>query len=90
MLEDIRTELTRLAATEIKVALDGTFEPQTGLLLRIERGMAYWHVLPEALLTLLKELPDGVGSDHVHRAIEKRGVGVWHGPSPQDARDTPL
>lgn len=90
MLDDIRAELARLAADDVVVALDDEFDPDVGTLLRIERDDAYWHLLPENFLALLKELPDGAGSAAVHRVIEKKGVGVWHGPAPEDSRDRPF
>lgn len=89
MLNKIRAELDRVAATEIQVALVEDFEPKVGTMLRVELDMAYWHLLPEHFLELLRDLPDGSGAEHVHRAIEKRGVAVWHGPSPKGSRNDP-
>ena len=88
MLDAIRVELSRIAAREVRVSLDEEFESKVGTTLRVERDMAYWHLLPEHFLELLKELPDGAGAESVHRAIEKHAVGVWHGPSPTGSRDT--
>mgnify|MGYP006969550551 CR=1 FL=1 len=88
MLEDIRSELARLEAAEIDVALDDEFVPEVGTVVRISHDPAYWHMLPERFLQLLEKLPDGAGAEEVHRAIEEQGVGVWHGPSPEIPRDT--
>lgn len=88
MLQEIQMQLTRLSADAIQIALDDDFEPETGTLLRVELDDAYWHLLPEDFLELLKELPDGAGADRVHRAIETGAMHVWHGPSPKDSRDT--
>ena len=88
MLDEIKAELVRVSATDIKVALDEEFEPAAGTLLRVDRAAAYWHLLPEHFLLLLKELPNAAGSEEVHRAIEKRATAVWHGPSPPASRDS--
>jgi hypothetical protein len=90
MLNDIQAELDRIAALEIEVAYDDEFEPEVGTLLRIQKGDSYWHILPEHFLELLKQLPDGAGSDEIHRAIETQVVSVWHGPAPPNSRDTVL
>jgi hypothetical protein len=88
MLDDIHAELRRVSAHQVRATLDDDFEPDVGTMLRVELDIAYWHLLPEHFLELLKELPDGAGSDEVHRAIEARAASVWHGPSPKDSRDT--
>lgn len=90
MYNDIRSELRRVQAEEIVVRVDEQFEPKAGVLLEIAFNDAYWHLLPEHFLELLRDLPDGVGTAGVHRAIEERGSAVWHGPSPKDARDNAL
>jgi len=90
MEDDIRSELRRLDAEEIVVRLDEEFEPKAGVLLRVAFHDAYWHLLPQHFLTLLRELPDGAGTEGVHRAIEKRGSAVWHGPAPKSTRDSAL
>ncbi|MEX2114641.1 MAG: hypothetical protein WD845_15715 [Pirellulales bacterium] len=87
MLDVIRSELERVAACEIRIRLDDEFEPQVGTLLRVELGSAYWHLLPEHFLDLLKDLEAQSGSETVRRAIEMHAVSVWHGPSPQGSRD---
>jgi hypothetical protein len=89
MLEEIRRELARVSAREIHVSLDDNFEPEVGTLVRIERELSWWHLLPEQFLEMLRELPDGAGAEHVHRAIEGRATAVWHGPAPKDSRDAP-
>jgi hypothetical protein len=86
-LDEIRAELGRLSAGEIRVSLDDLFEPAVGTLVCIQRGAVWWHLLPEQFLGLLRELPDRAGADRVHRAIEQGAVGVWHGPAPKDSRD---
>jgi hypothetical protein len=88
MLDRIKAELVRVAATDLEVALDDDFEPAAGTLLRVAREAAYWHLPPEQFLLLLRDLPSGAGSDKVHRAIESRATAVWHGPSPAGSRDT--
>lgn len=90
MYHDIRLELRRVHAEEIAVRADEQFEPKAGVLLEVEFDEAYWHLLPEHFLELLRDLPDGAGTDGVHRAIEERGSAVWHGPSPRGARDNAL
>lgn len=88
MLGHIRAELERLAASEIEVALDEAFAPEAGPTLRIQWQEAYWHLLPEDFLELIRELPDAAGPAEIHRAIETRATAVWHGPSPRNSRDT--
>jgi hypothetical protein len=90
MYNDIRSELRRVHAEEIIVRVDELFEPKAGALMEVELNDAYWHLLPEHFLELLRGLPDGAGANGVHRAIEERGSAVWHGPSPKDARDNSL
>lgn len=87
MLDEIRAELERISAGNIQVDLDADFEPEVGTMVRVEHDMAYWHLLPERFLELIREIPDGAGADQVHQAIEERGVGVWRGPSPRGSRD---
>ncbi len=87
MLEDIRAELDRIGATDISVALDDDFEPDVGTMVRVQHDEAYWHLLPERFLELLKDIRDGAGAAEVHDTIEREGVGVWRGPSPKDSRD---
>jgi hypothetical protein len=86
-LAKIRVELTRLGATKIYASLDDAFEPEAGELVLVESQDAYWHLLPDHFLTLLRELPDGAGADEVHKAIETHAPTVWHGPAPTDSRD---
>ncbi len=90
MEEDIRSELRRVNAQEIVVCMDEQFEPKAGVLLKVEFNDAYWHLLPEHFLELLRGLPDGAGTDGVHQAIEEHGTAVWHGPAPKGARDNSL
>jgi hypothetical protein len=87
MLDGIRDELRRVAASDVHVSLDSDFEPAAGTLLKVEIGDAYWHLLPETFRQLLGELPDRAGSDAVHQAIESLALPLWHGPSPQSARE---
>jgi hypothetical protein len=90
MYNDIRSELRRVHAEEIIVRVDELFEPKAGALMEVELNDAYWHLLPEHFLELLRDLPDGAGTSGVHQAIEERGSAVWHGPSPKGARDNSL
>jgi len=90
MLPDISAELIRIHANNVRVSFDEDFEPAAGELLRVQVGDAYWHLLPEQFLELLRQLPDCIGADAVHRAIEEHAPAVWHGPAPPDARDTAL
>ena len=90
MYHEIRSELRRVQAEEIIVRVDEQFEPKAGVLLQVEFNNAYWHLLPEHFIELLRDLPDGAGTVGVHRAIEGRGSAVWHGPSPTDDRDNSL
>ncbi len=90
MIEKIRQQLIRLNATRIQVAEDSEFEPKVGRLLRVALDNAYWHLPPQHFLELLKAMPNGSGDDAVHQAIERESPAVWHGPAPEDSRDTPL
>ena len=87
VLDQIRTELARANAKEMKATLDPHFEPETGELVKVEHDKAYWHLLPQDLAALLETLPDGAGTDRVRAAIESDTIRVWHGPSPKDSRD---
>ena len=87
MLDSIRAELQRIGASDVHVALDDDFEPDVGTMVRVEYEQAYWHLLPERFLELLKDIPAGTGAESVHDRIEREGVGVWRGPSPKDSRD---
>jgi hypothetical protein len=89
ILEQIRAELIRVDAKEIKTTLDSQFEPETGELVRIEHDKAYWHLLPQDFAAVLQALPDGAGTNRVRAAIESDTIRVWHGPSPKDSRDEP-
>jgi hypothetical protein len=88
VLSDLQDELERLRAAEVRIELDDQFEPRAGTLARVEIGLAYWHLLPTELQSLLAALPDGAGSEKIRRAIECRGSYVWHGPAPPGSRDT--
>jgi hypothetical protein len=88
MLRVIRWELQRLCAAEAIATRDADFEPQVGELIKLELNDAYWHFLPNHLLELLRELPDGAGGDAIRTAIEQKATFVWHGPAPHDARDS--
>lgn len=90
MRDLIQMHLMRLDATNIKVADDPDFEPKAGRLLRVSLDEAYWHLPPQQFLELLKDIPDGAGSGAVHQAIEREATAVWHGPAPEDSRDTLL
>jgi hypothetical protein len=88
MLHEIHAELKRVSAGDVVVSLDDKFEPRAGTLVKIELDDAYWHLQPNDFLELLEDLPADAGSEAVHRAIEKKGPFVWHGPSPEGSRDT--
>jgi hypothetical protein len=90
MLDKIRAHLKRLNASEMQVADDPDFEPKAGRLLHVSLEEAYWHLPPQEFLELLKRLPDGVGATEIHRALESQVTAVWHGPAPEESRDTPL
>ncbi len=81
-------ELQRIEADEVRLSLDESFEPQAGVLLKVEIGAAYWHMWPEEFCTLLQEIPDRAGLDAVQQAIERHTMHVWHGPAPKGSRDT--
>jgi len=87
MLKKIRRELQRLSADNVSVTLDHDFAPDVGELVKVVLKDAYWHLLPEQFLALLKDLPDDAGSEAIRTAIEKKAPQVWHGPSPE-SRDT--
>lgn len=87
-LHEITAQLQRLKAPEIRVNLDSRFEPETGVLLKVEYEDAHWHMLPQDFRNLLFELPDGAGVYVIHQAIETGVAHVWHGPSPAGSRDT--
>jgi hypothetical protein len=81
-------ELRRIEANQVRLSLDESFEPQAGVLLKVEIGSAYWHMLPEEFRALLQQIPDRAGLDEVHRAIERHTMHLWHGPAPKGSRDT--
>lgn len=87
VLEQIRQELTRVGATEMRVSLDAQFEPEAGELVKIEYQKSYWHLLPQDFLGLLEQLPDGDGAERVREAVESDSIHVWHGPSPKNSLD---
>ena len=87
VLAEVRRELERLGASVVKVRIDDKFEPEVGALLHVEFGGAYWHLLPENFLALLRQLPPRAGGEAIKQAIEKHGSAVWHGPAPEGSRD---
>lgn len=90
MLDQIRNHLARLNAARIEVKEDLDFEPKAGRLLHVSLEEAYWHLPPQQFLELLKALPDAAGPGAVHEAIEREATAVWHGPAPEESRDTML
>lgn len=90
MLDQIRMHLKRLDSPQIEVAEDPDFEPKAGRLVRVSLDEAYWHLPPQQFLELLKTLPDAAGADAVHQVIEREATAVWHGPAPEESRDTML
>jgi hypothetical protein len=87
MLDEIRIELQRLDANNVMVSIDVDFEPDVGELVKVQIQDAYWHLLPDRLLALLKELADDSGGEAIRTVIEQKGTLVWHGPSPKGSRD---
>jgi hypothetical protein len=87
-IDRIQSELQRLGASKVHVAVDSKFEPQAGDLVRVKLQGAEWRLLPGEIEQLLKELPDGAGDEAVRKVIETKGNTVWHGPAPKDSRDT--
>ena len=88
MLSEIRSELQRISADQVRVSLNDEFEPEAGTLVKIELGDAYWHMVPQQFLDIVQAIPDDSSSEDVRIAIEKHGPFVWHGPSPKGSRDT--
>jgi len=88
MLNEVRGELHRIRAAKVRVELDSAFAPEAGELVKVELNGAYWHLLPNRFLTLLKELPQEAGDEAVHVAIEARAMFVWHGPAPLGSLDS--
>lgn len=87
MMDEIRSELSRLDATDVRVTPDPEFDDEVDELIKIEIDQAFWHFLPQNFLELLRDLPDGAGAEKVHAAIEKHGQHVWHGQEPRGSRD---
>jgi len=88
VMELLRAELKRIGAEDAIIRIDEEFEPEAGPLIYLEIEPAYWHFLPGSLLPLLQELADGAGSEAIKEAIERNASMVWHGPAPEDSRDT--
>jgi hypothetical protein len=87
-IDDIRRDLKRLAASEVRVSLDPDFEPKVGPLLKVDYDGSYWHMIPQDFRNLLAELPDGCGAAEIKYAIEAKVTHLWHGPSSKGSRDT--
>ena len=88
LLGDLSDELQRIDAQDVKFSLDEEFDPQAGTLLKVAIGTAYWHLMPEEFHSIIRDIPDGSGSEALKRAIETEAMHVWHGPSPTQTRDT--
>ncbi len=88
ILDEFHFHLRRLAAEDATVALNDDFDPETGRLIRLQIGDAYWHFLTIDLLQLLEPLPDNAGSEAIKQTIEQSATTVWHGPAPSGSRDT--
>ena len=88
MLTQIRDELERISARDVRLSWASDFDPSVGTLLKVEAGDAYWHLLPEPFLDVLQQLPPGTGSEGVKQAIEQHANFVWHGPSPEGSRES--
>jgi hypothetical protein len=87
-LQEERDQLERLDAQDVQLALDDQFEPEAGILLRVEVGLAFWHLPPGEFHRLIRDLPDGAGSEAIKQTIEADAMHVWHGPSPPRSRDS--
>ena len=87
VLQQIRSELRRIGASKVQVALDPKFEPKAGELVRVKLERAEWRLLPPELEQLLRGVAEGAGDEGVRKAIETQGAAVWHGPAPKDSRD---
>ncbi len=87
-IQKTRKELSRLDASDVQIEFDDQFEPETGTLLKVQIGDAYWHLLPGNFFEILQPMPDGVGTEAIKEAIEEEANPVWHGPSPKGSRDT--
>jgi hypothetical protein len=57
-------------------------------LLKVETGLAFWHLMPGEFQNILGDIPDGAESEAIKEAIEKNAMHVWHGPSPKQTRST--
>lgn len=88
-LNEIKSEMSRVGAADAEVTLDADFAPEAGELVKVELAGAYWHLGPEQLLSLLKVLSDGAGSEAVQETIERNATPLWHGPAPEGSRDAP-
>ena len=77
LLDELSSELGRLNADDVQLSLDYNFEPKTGTLLKVEIGLAFWHILPEEFQAILSDLPDGASSDAIKRVIEMGTMHVW-------------
>lgn len=84
----LESELDRLHADDVQLALDDQFEPAAGTLLRVEIGLAFWHLPPEEFQRLTRDLPGRAGSEAIKEALETNAMHLWHGPSPRMSRDT--
>lgn len=89
LLDERSSELSRLNAEGVQLSLDDDFEPKVGTLLKVEVGLAFWHILPEEFRTIVGDLPDGADSDAIKKAIEMSAMHVWHGPAPKSRTTSP-
>lgn len=87
LMVQIRQELRRLEAHDVRVSLDDEFEPKAGVLLRVEFGGAFWHIVPEEFHEIVSAVPNKAKGEAVKQAIERNAYRVWHGPSPPGSRD---
>jgi hypothetical protein len=80
-------ELSRVQAEAVQVSLDDCFEPQAGVLLKVEIGSSFWRLWPEEFRSLLREIPDGAGSGAVQRAMEQHAMHDWRRRSASRTRE---
>ncbi len=87
MLERIKSQLRRIAASEFSVREDRSFEPAVEDLVHVQYDQAEWHLIAPQFAKLLEEVPTGAGAEAVRHAIEQHANIVWHGPQPERSRD---
>jgi len=74
MLDQILSEVSRIDAFDVRVTMYKDTQQHAEQFVRVETDHAFWHLKPEQLLRLLKQLPDGAGNEAVRLAIETHEV----------------